>query len=222
MGKNKRNKKSLYMICGILGSLFLCHLTACQVVEPEKRAYPQVIGADWKEKEQTYRVWMHLASLAGDTGQGKESDEIQPGNSLYFSGSTMEDIHAAYETTREQYLDIGHVKALIFGSELWNNKEILRQVLEKMESESSLGNSPYIFVTDQLSEVTETAEAQGISLGDFLTGIYENRTEDTGKEPVKLADLYRADHKKEGLPRIPVIRVKDQVLQIKNPSDDML
>ena len=85
-------------------------LIACQAVEPEKRAYPQVIGIDWQKEEQRYTVWMHMASLAEDTGQRKQSAETQPGNELYFTGSDGAQIHTAYEATREQYLDIGHVK----------------------------------------------------------------------------------------------------------------
>lgn len=54
-------------------------LIACQAVEPEKRAYPQVIGIDWQKEEQRYTVWMHMASLAEDTGQRKQSAETQPG-----------------------------------------------------------------------------------------------------------------------------------------------
>lgn len=52
-------------------------LIACQAVEPEKRAYPQVIGIDWQKEEQRYTVWMHMASLAEDTGQRKQSAETQ-------------------------------------------------------------------------------------------------------------------------------------------------
>ena len=89
-------------------------LIACQAVEPEKRAYPQVIGIDWQKEEQRYTVWMHMASLAEDTGQRKQSAETQPGNELYFTGSDGAQIHTAYEATREQYLDIGHVKAIIW------------------------------------------------------------------------------------------------------------
>ena len=63
-----------------------------------------------------------------------------------------------------------------------------------MESESSLGNSLCIFTTDSLSELSQAVEEQGISLGDFLTGLYENRTNSSAQAPVKLADLYRSCH----------------------------
>ena len=80
--------------------LGLALLTSCQVVEPEKRAYPQVIGIDWQEEEENYIVWLHMASLTEDTGQSKQSGETQPGKELYFTGSDAQEIRAAYEATR--------------------------------------------------------------------------------------------------------------------------
>ena len=142
-------------------------LIACQAVEPEKRAYPQVIGIDWQKEEQRYTVWMHMASLAEDTGQRKQSAETQPGNELYFNGSDGAQIHTAYEATR-----------------------------------------------DSLSELSQAVEEQGISLGDFLNGLYENRTDSSAQAPVRLADLYRSCHTDTALPQIPGITVKDRVLMV--------
>ena len=136
------------------------------------------------------------------------------GNELYFNGSEGAQIHTAYEATREQYLDIGHVKAVIFGTSLRENRERLREVLKGMESESSLGNSLCIFTTDSLSELSQAVEEQGISLGDFLTGLYENRTDSSAQAPVRLADLYRSCHTDTALPQIPGITVKDRVLMV--------
>lgn len=218
MEKNKR-KRIRRLIKGVLLLCPLSLLTACQVVEPEKRAYPQVIGIDWQE-QQAYDIWMHLAVLTEDTGQGKESSETQPGNDLYFSGATTEAIMADYEASREQYLDIGHVKAVIFEEGLWEKEEILIPVLKKMEEESSLGNSPCVFVTEHVSELARTVQEQKISLGDFLTGFYENRTDDAQGTPVKLADLYRAVHKKEKFSQVPKIVTEGQQLKIRIPGTE--
>lgn len=87
-----------------------------------------------------------------------------------------------------------------------------------MESESSLGNSLCIFTTDSLSELSQAVEEQGISLGDFLTGLYENRTDSSAQAPVRLADLYRSCHTDTALPQIPGITVKDRVLMIEKNS----
>ena len=87
-------------------------------------------------------------------------------------------------------------------------------MLKGMESESSLGNSLCIFTTDSLSELSQAVEEQGISLGDFLTGLYENRTDSSAQAPVRLADLYRSCHTDTALPQIPGITVKDRVLMV--------
>lgn len=208
MGKDKRK----ILFCMAVLSLTL--LTSCQVVEPEKRAYPQVIGIDWQEEENNYIVWLHMASLTEDTGQSKQSGETQPGKELYFTGSDAQEIRAAYEATREQYLDIGHVKAVVFGENLQENREELKKVLNGMEAESSLGNSPCIFTTDRLREMAETVEEQDLSLGDFLTGLYENRTDTSAPAPVKLADLYRSFHKNTVLPEIPAIEIDKSIVKV--------
>ena len=87
-------------------------LIACQAVEPEKRAYPQVIGIDWQKEEQRYTVWMHMASLAEDTGQRKQSAETQPGNELYFTGSDGAQIHFWYLSPGKQ----GEIKRSAYGN----------------------------------------------------------------------------------------------------------
>ena len=150
----EKDKRKLLFGMAVLG---LALLTSCQVVEPEKRAYPQVIGIDWQEEEENYIVWLHMASLTEDTGQSKQSGETQPGKELYFTGSDAQEIRAAYEATREQYLDIGHVKAVVFGASLQENGETFKKVLNGMEAESSLGNSPCIFTTDSLGCICTVA-----------------------------------------------------------------
>lgn len=207
----EKDKRKLLFGMAVLG---LALLTSCQVVEPEKRAYPQVIGIDWQEEEENYIVWLHMASLTEDTGQSKQSGETQPGKELYFTGSDAQEIRAAYEATREQYLDIGHVKAVVFGASLQENGETFKKVLNGMEAESSLGNSPCIFTTESLGELAETVEKQELSLGDFLTGLYENRTDVSAQSPVKLADLYRAFHKNMVLPEIQAIEIDKSIVKV--------
>ena len=207
----EKDKRKLLFGMAVLG---LALLTSCQVVEPEKRAYPQVIGIDWQEEEENYIVWLHMASLTEDTGQSKQSGETQPGKELYFTGSDAQEIRAAYEATREQYLDIGHVKAVVFGASLQENGDTFKKVLNGMEAESSLGNSPCIFTTESLGELAETVEEQELSLGNFLTGLYENRTDISAQSPVKLADLYRAFNKNMVLPEIPAIEIDKSIVKV--------
>ena len=103
---------------------------------------------------------------------------------------------------------------MVFGASLEENGETFKKVLNGMEAESSLGNSPCIFTTESLGELEETVEKQELSLGDFLTGLYENRTDVSAQSPVKLADLYRAFHKNMVLPEIPAIEIDKSIVKV--------
>ena len=68
-------------------------LGGCQIVEPEKRAYPLVIGLDKRSEE--YQVSLGMASLAVSTGQEKEGGEEQNNDSqqmIFLTGSSQEEI----------------------------------------------------------------------------------------------------------------------------------
>lgn len=183
MRKNKRWK------VGIVVMMTLLSVSGCQAVEPEKRAYPLVVGIDWKEE--SYQVWMDLASLGKDTGQEKQGGEGQNTQILCFTGKNQEEILHAYEISQERYLDIGHVKAVLLGEGLIRQQEQLGKVLDGMEKENILGNSAYVFETSTLEAVMETDGKEVESLGEFLSGMYENRTGEEKREPVRMADLYR-------------------------------
>ncbi|MBS6196438.1 MAG: hypothetical protein KH828_12775 [Clostridiales bacterium] len=195
----------------IFFSFCLC-FSGCQIVEPEKRAYPLVMGIDWKQEE--YQIYLGMAQLAEATGQGKQGGEEQQGNgngALVFSGNSKEEILEKYNKTRELYLDPGHVQAVIFGGGLTKDSERMSRVLKAMEQETALGNSAYVFGTEDPGAVFEQNGGQVQSLGEFLSGIYENRT--NRGQPAVLADLYREIHNGGKIPRIPWITVtKEEIL----------
>lgn len=183
MRKNRRWQVAIVVM------LVLLSVSGCQAVEPEKRAYPLVVGIDWEEGD--YQVWMDLASLGKDTGQEKQGGEEQNTQILCFTGKNQEEILHAYEASQERYLDIGHVKAVLLGEELIRQQEQLGKVLDGMEKENILGNSAYVFATPMVEGVMETDGKEVESLGEFLSGMYENRTGEEKREPVRMADLYR-------------------------------
>lgn len=183
MRKNRRWQVEIVVM------MVLLSVSGCQAVEPEKRAYPLVVGIDWKEG--AYQVWMDLASLGKDTGQEKQGGEEQNTQILCFTGKNQEEILRAYEGSQERYLDIGHVKAVLLGEGLIRQQEQLEKVLDGMEKENILGNSAYVFATSMVEGVMETDGKEVESLGEFLSGMYENRTGEEKREPVRMADLYR-------------------------------
>lgn len=211
-------KRSFAQICHSFFKFFIffswgLFLTGCQVVEPEKRAYPLVVGMDWQGGE--YQIYLGMAQLAESTGQGKEGGEEQQGNgsgALMLTGTSKEEILESYNSSRELYLDPGHVQAVIFGEGLVREEEGMIRVLQDMEGDTSLGNSAYVFGTKDVRNVFEQNGGQVQSLGEFLSGVYENRTGQ--RKPVVLSDLYREIHNQGKVSELPWITVGENQLSV--------
>lgn len=200
---------------GLLAMVFLLSLalTGCQIVEPEKRAYPLVVGLDWQEGQ--YQVYLGMAQLSSSTGQGKEGGEEQQGTgtgALLLEGDSQEAIQKLYDSTRELYLDPGHIQSVIFGKGLLENPERLSGVLERMETNISMGSSAYVFAAEDVGAVLGENGTAVESLGQFLSGIYENRTR--YEKPVTLAGIYRDRHNQGTIPELPRIRVQEEQIYV--------
>lgn len=194
MGNRKSRNKYFTSFCMVLlTTVLISGLTGCQIVEPEKRAYPLVVGIDWQQEQ--YQIYLGMAQLAVSTGQGKESGDEQKGDeegALLLTGASREEIMEIYNQTQELYLDPGHVQAVIFGKGILQDTEQMVHVLGEMEKEISLGNSAYVFAAEDIETIMGTNGNQVESLGQYLSGIYENRTEDI--HPITLSQLYRELH----------------------------
>lgn len=194
-------------------------LTGCQVVEPEKRAYPLAIGLDYDTQEEQYQMYLGMVSLAESTGQGKSGDESNQGEQgfLLFEGVNQQEIMEYYDNTQELYLDVGHVQAVIFGENLLQNEEKAREFLLELEQEQTLGNGAYVFQTSVMQEVFAKNGQDTNSLGQYLSGIYENRIEQG--EKVNLGQIYRQLHNENTWEPLPTIQIVNQQLYVEKTSE---
>ena len=208
----------LRILAGMCLTGMVLVLGGCQIVEPEKRAYPLVIGLDKRLEE--YQVSLGMAQLAVSTGQEKEGGDEQNNDSqqmIFLTGSSQEEIMDEYNRTRELYLDPGHVQVIIFGKELLKDSEGMEKILAGMEKENSLGNSAFVFQANDPEQIVEINGTEIESLGQYLTGIYENRPEK--QQPVLLSDVYMMYHRKESPEKIPELIPKPEgILEIKDGS----
>lgn len=184
-------------------------LSGCQIVEPEKRAYPLVLGIDWTGEE--YAIYLAMAKIAQSTGQEKSGSE-QEANLLVLKGKDSQEIQKIYDASEELYLDVGHVQALVLGENLLAEKERAFTILKEMEQNHDLGNSPYVFRVEDMNGLFEKNGKQIESLGDYLIGLYENRIQK--RTPKKLMDVYRMLHNENTLPKIPQLKVSEEKIEL--------
>lgn len=205
--KNQTEKKRTGK-AGVLRILFFfsgtVFLTGCGGVGPEERAYPLAVLID--RVPEGYQVIYDLADLAQMTGQGKQGDEGENGGDTgtAYTAETPEEIEDLYDACSQYELDTGHVKAVIFGTALLDDKESSEEVMEWLETDRNLGRNALVFRADQPSAIMEKREALGDSIGVFLTGIYENREKKT-RRPVTLDDMFYRWYNDGTFPELPMV-----------------
>lgn len=202
----RNNRKILAaVLCGCL------LLSGCRMIEPENRAYPLVAGIAFDGKE--YKVYLSMAQLAQSTGQGKTGEEAQTQENhgiLLLVGKNKEEILEYYKERYELYLDTGHIQAVIFEKQLM--EDYGKDLISSMEKGQMAGAGASVFVADDVERIFQISQEQGISLGGFLSGIYENRIDE--KLPKTMAQVYKrfCEQKKEI--SLPVLKVEENRIYV--------
>lgn len=132
--------------------LVMMMLGGCRARELEDRKFVQAFELDFRE-----------GRLAGGFGE------------YMIEGDTVEEIIRLYQNRMDRYLDIGHIKVIVLGKELFQEKKYLKQTLEELEKQPLIARNSRIFIYDYGDEDS-----------------YLKQITDEGKEPgVYLCDLYR-------------------------------
>ena len=171
-------------------------------MEPEKRMYPLAMGIDAVDSE--YIITYGMPDLPKATGQGKEEEE---GNlSLTIRGSSFAEIEKQYERSQEKYLDIGHLQILVLGRNLIES-DMWSDFLKYLKDEPLAGENIYVFQTEDPGELLNWKKG-GTSLGEYVTGLMENRTDAKKKSGVTLRQVYQEWYQNGTLKTLPKITLK--------------
>lgn len=184
-------------------------LGGCAAVEPEKRAYPLAFSVDYGEDG--YEIIYDMANISESTGQGKqEGGQQEEGKApLAFSGKDFEEIGRRYDESQEYYLDLGHVQAILFSRRLMHHPEEYEKALLYLQGEEILGQNARVFVCDEPAEVIKAAQENGESLGEFVSGMYENRPPGQEREVLELGTLYQEYYNYRTIPAFPELKAEE-------------
>lgn len=179
-------------------------LCGCSGVDPEKRLYPLVMSVDYENSQ--YRVAYGMADLPGATGQDKpEEDEAR---NVSLSGRTFDEIDSEYDRSQEKYLDISHLQVLILGEEMIRQNQCA-SLFNYLKGNPLVGEDLYVFRASDVEEVMSYQGKDNQSIGEYLVGIYENRPYSQKKSGVTLRQVYNSWYGQEGLPALPLIKLKE-------------
>ena len=205
-GQKKRRKKTASAVAVLM--VFILSCTGCAGIEPEKRMYPLAMGVDVSEGE--YILTYAMPDLPRATGQGKEEED---GNqTLQVRGKSFEEIKSRYERSQEKYLDIGHLQILILSQDL-TETDMWKDFFEYLREEPLAGENIYVFQTQEPEKLLGWKEG-GTSVGEYITGLMENRMDREQKNGVTLRQVYYQWYQNGTLKKLPKITLSEDQIQV--------
>lgn len=207
-GKLRRKKRAVAVTAAML--MFTLFFTGCSGIEPEKRMYPLALGVNTNENGFTMTYGM--PDLPQATGQEKQ-EESDSTSVLTIEGEDFSQIETAYNRSQEKYLDMGHLQVLILGNDILEDGKWV-SLLDYLEQEPYVGENVYVFRTENPEEVLDWKAKSGTSVGEYLTGLLENRTTGQQKRGVTLRQLYHERYQSGTLPAMPEIRLDHAGIQV--------
>lgn len=212
-GRRKWNRKAACACAVILsGCLFL---GGCGAVEPEKRMYPLALGVN--TDGQGFKVTYGMPDLPRATGQEKQEE----GGSLpvlSIQGADFQEIQKRYDRSQEKYLDISHIQVILLGNALVESGR-WQEFLSWLKQEPFMGENVYLFSTED-PEAVLALDGEGSSMGEFLTGLLENRLPGQQKEGVTLRQVYHLWYQEGALMHLPVIKAENDSIQVFFPGEN--
>lgn len=203
--KKKRQKK----LTGCFCIAFLLFLSGCAAIEPEKRMYPLALGVN--TSEEGFSLIYGTPDLPKATGQEKE-EEDREASVLSVAGSDFAQIREKYDQSQEKYLDMSHIQVILMGDRLVESGR-WTEFLTYLEQDPFVGENVYVFQTENPSAVLAW-DSGGTSIGEYLTGLLENRLPDQQKTGMTLRQVYHQWYKSGTLPVLPAIFLENEEIRV--------
>ena len=206
-GQKKRRKKTASAVAVLM--VFILSCTGCAGIEPEKRMYPLALGIDVSGDD--FVISYGMPDLPEATGQGKEEENTDR-SVLTLRGRDFDEIQQLYDRSQNRYLDIGHLEVIIMGNEMLESGR-WEMFLNYLKAEPLAGEDIYLFRTGD-PEAVLNWDSGGASIGDYLTGLLENRVPSQQKEGVTLRQVYHQWYQGGTLLSLPKITLVDGELEV--------
>ena len=208
-GKRKHKKKISATVAGVLiCSVFLGGCGAA--VEPEKRAYPMALGAD--ASSEGFLLTYGMPDMSEATGQEKGETDRDAGV-LQISGKNFKQIEQAYNRSQKKMLDMGHLQVLIIGKTLAEDGR-WRQILDYLKQEAFVGEDLYVFEAENAAEILQWKGEDNSSVGEYITGLMENRMSGKKKAVVTLRELFYERYKEDRILQLPSVQIRNGSLEV--------
>ncbi|MDO4521638.1 MAG: hypothetical protein Q4B57_00680 [Eubacteriales bacterium] len=156
---------------GAIWILTVLLLTGCSARDLEDRTFPQAMEVELVEQE-----------LQGGFGEHT------------VRGSSLQELIERYQAESDKYVDLGHVKVLVLGTQLLGQKAQLQSLMEEMNAQPILARNilvvSYKFADEK--SCLKKLEEKGIVPGEYLSDLYKNNPQYKKHATATLAEVIAA------------------------------
>ncbi|BCJ94809.1 hypothetical protein acsn021_23780 [Anaerocolumna cellulosilytica] len=207
--KVKTAVKSLLLLFSFTTALTL---TGCgDMAEIEDRNFIQALGIDITadDKISAYYVLPDLKAL---TEQGADDPKKLL---LHLEGLDYWEIEEQYSLENNKRLDFSHLKMIVLGRSIAEDKELLAEFLSYAENKYELGRNTLVFLSDSSAKdiITISGDLEG-GVGDYLEKLYKINLINTGIAEVTIGNLVLAKNEGDLTVNVPLIKAIDKKVEL--------
>ncbi len=207
-GRKKTVKKAtgislLFLIT--IGGLCSC----ANQVEVEDRDFVQVLGIDYNND--FFQVYYAMPDLSAVSEQPSEDKENLLKN---FISADLYNVEEQYRMCSEKKLDYRHLKAIVIGENLANNKNAFQEFIRYCENHYEISqNTDVYFTSNTVWQVMNMNSKLSDGLGDFLNLLNQNYRNGS-KDEVTLEKLINDKNNTDKSIQVPILSLQQNGLMI--------
>ena len=172
VNKTKRNHKGIsILVIGFLAT----SLTGCQATQLENRCFPMMVAVDYDKEKEQILFYENFPDASEDTKDGESVNEIK---SPVATGKDFAESKASFEMTLSKVPDYNHLKVLVIGESLMEQKDIYHDMLQMLAQGEIFPRNTYVCVTKDIINMLELKGEFPQELGTLIEEYLENHEEE--------------------------------------------
>lgn len=171
-------------ICLLLVLILFIFSGCTKPVNLEDRNYTLALAFD--KVEDNVLMTYSFADLSEMTGKAGEHANSKTYISIV---ENLEDAKQKYDLENDKVLDFGHLKCIIFGDTILNDKDRMLEIIDYIKNNDEFAKTILVYRTDNANEILKKYEEMAGTLGTFLSDQLHNNLEEDGIIIETIGDL---------------------------------
>ncbi len=192
----------------MLSGIMICGLMGCGANELEETAFPLLAAVDYDDEQNKVVYCNSFSRPKSESGEGEELPYAAR------KGDNFARAKEDYEDLLQRVPDYNHLKILLLGEDLVNNKQVYRDMIATLAETEEFPRNTYICITEDISDILEIVDKLPEDVGSYLENYLENHKQ---KEDnlISLGDLIDEQENQNLILYAPYFEVEDNIVYMR-------